>query len=309
MKQKPQDFGAIGAAPVLSSDKLERAGLRFSQWERLSPRQAYDGSTDARHVVAIHGSPGPVELSEYEPGGMNNGIARPGDIQIIPSGERAHCEWRQSLSFMKLEILPSKLEEVAAASGFGRSANLRLERRFLVQDPKLLQLSRWMLEELRSGGASGRLYWDSLSNLAAVHLLQHYTTSSQACLKPKPLTSAQVSRAIEFMHEHLEQDMTLEQLASAANVSLSHLVRLFKRHTGWTPHQYLIRLRVERAKLWIRCGQRSLKEIAAELGFSDQSHFTRMFKKYTGLTPMQYAVQSGWPHEPGAFPEKNRHSL
>ncbi|MEC0208322.1 AraC family transcriptional regulator [Paenibacillus ehimensis] len=225
MKQKPQDFGAIGAAPVLSSDKLERAGLRFSQWERLSPRQAYDGSTDARHVVAIHGSPGPVELSEYEPGGMNNGIARPGDIQIIPSGERAHCEWRQSLSFMKLEILPSKLEEVAAASGFGRSANLRLERRFLVQDPKLLQLSRWMLEELRSGGASGRLYWDSLSNLAAVHLLQHYTTSSQACLKPKPLTSAQVSRAIEFMHEHLEQDMTLEQLASAANVSLSHLVR------------------------------------------------------------------------------------
>ncbi|KPV60604.1 hypothetical protein QJ48_04640 [Paenibacillus sp. A3] len=59
--------------------------------------------------------------------------------------------------------------------------------------------------------------------------------------------------------------------------------------TGVTPHQYLIHLRIERSEQLIRCGNMSMKEIAAQVGFSDQAHFTKLFKRVTGLTPVKYA--------------------
>ncbi|MEJ8545048.1 helix-turn-helix domain-containing protein [Brevibacillus borstelensis] len=91
------------------------------------------------------------------------------------------------------------------------------------------------------------------------------------------------------MHAHLEQDLSLEDLAAVANASISHLVRQWKQQTGLPPHQYLLRLRVERAKMLIHCGSMSLKEIAHRLGFADQAHFTKKFKRMTGETPMQYS--------------------
>ncbi|OXS54785.1 hypothetical protein B1A99_25835 [Cohnella sp. CIP 111063] len=237
----------------------------------------------------IHGSADQVKLHAFEQADQQRGITRSGDVQIVPVQTKLFCQWEQSISFLKMEIVPTFLEEVADESGFGETGELMLERKFLVQDKKLLQLGEWMLEELYNGGASGKLYRDSLANMTAVHLLQHYTTSSEKCIKLSKLTNQQITLVIEYMQAHLEKDMSLEELAAAANVSISHLVRLFKKQTGLTPHQYLIQLRIEQAKTLIRCGRLGMKEIAVQVGFADQGHFTKLFKRTTGLTPVQYA--------------------
>lgn len=289
MHHKMKSFATIDSKPVISSDHLGWTSIKVSMWDRVSPNEAYDAALSSKHLVMIHGSADPVKLHAFEQADQQRGITRSGDVQIVPVQTKLFCQWEQTISFLKMEIVPTFLKEVAEESGFGETGELMLERKFLVQDKKLLQLGEWMLEELHNGGASGKLYRDSLANMTAVHLLQHYTTSSEKCIKLSKLTNQQITLVIEYMQAHLEKDMSLEELAAAANVSISHLVRLFKKQTGLTPHQYLIQLRVEQAKTLIRCGRLGMKEIAAQVGFSDQGHFTKLFKRTTGLTPVQYA--------------------
>lgn len=179
-----------------------------------------------------------------------------------------YCQWGSTLSFIKLEVNPTFLDRVADESGFGHADKRRLKQRLLIQDGKLLLLASWMLEELRNGGASGKLYSDSIATMTAVHLLRHYMASVNRNLKSSTSTNKQVSTVIEYMQMNLEKDISLQELAIVANISLSHVVRLFKKQTGMTPHQYLIHLRIERSKQFIRCGNMSMKDVAAQVGFS-----------------------------------------
>ncbi|OCT16500.1 hypothetical protein A8709_02745 [Paenibacillus pectinilyticus] len=257
----------------------------------MSPNQAYDSSLSTDHIITIHGSEEPVKLQAFHQFNTLNGFTRAGDIQVLPAGHKAHCQWSQTLSFLKIEIKPHVLDEVAEESGFTWSGHLNLEHKFLVQDFKLLQFSEWMLEEIRNEGSNGKLYRDSLTNMTIIHLLQHYTTGLEKRLPPGSTTNKQISVVIAYLQEHLERDVPLAELAAVAHLSPSHLIRLFKQATSLTPHQYLIQLRVEHAKVLIKCGKLRMKDIAAQTGFADQGHFTKLFKRVTGVTPVQYAAR------------------
>ncbi|WP_370589516.1 helix-turn-helix domain-containing protein [Tychonema sp. LEGE 07203] len=79
--------------------------------------------------------------------------------------------------------------------------------------------------------------------------------------------------------------MSLEAIANHIDISSYHFCRLFKQSTGFSPHQYVIQQRVERAKQLLLQGKMSLAEIAIACGFSHQSHLNRHFKRITGVTP------------------------
>lgn len=154
-------------------------------------------------------------------------------------------------------------------------------------DAKILQLSQWLLDEQNNGGAGGQLYIDSLLNLLALHLLRTYTTQFREVRSPNRLTQPQIVCTLEYMRIHLDQDISLEVLAQTVNVGLSHLHRLFKQANGMAPHQYLISLRVNRAKELLLTRRFSVNQVAAEVGFADQSHMHRHFKRAFGVTPKQ----------------------
>jgi AraC family transcriptional regulator len=73
-------------------------------------------------------------------------------------------------------------------------------------------------------------------------------------------------------------------------MSTFHFAREFKRATGTTPHQYVVKLRVERAKQLLSKSEMPLVDVGFKSGFSHQSHFTRLFRKVTGTTPQSYRL-------------------
>lgn len=85
----------------------------------------------------------------------------------------------------------------------------------------------------------------------------------------------------------------LHALLRAWPVSPDHGSRLFRRETGLSPQEYYQRRRVQRACAMLLDAQRSVTELAMELGFSDAAHFSRLFKKYSGLTPRDYRRKYG----------------
>ena len=98
-----------------------------------------------------------------------------------------------------------------------------------------------------------------------------------------------VRRAKDYLAAHVDEQVELETLAQAAGLSPFHLIRVFRKATGLTPHNWLVDRRVHLACDLLRAGM-SATQAAAQCGFSDQSHLTRVFKSQLGITPGRFRL-------------------
>lgn len=103
------------------------------------------------------------------------------------------------------------------------------------------------------------------------------------------LSSRALDRACSFIAENLCEHFTVDDLAREACLSRSHFARSFRISTGYSPMEYRVRSRIERAMQMLLQDDPPVCEIAALLGFFDQSHLTRTFRRLTGLTPTEFA--------------------
>jgi AraC family transcriptional regulator len=94
---------------------------------------------------------------------------------------------------------------------------------------------------------------------------------------------------IDYIYSHISTNMSLHELSSLIPTSVYNFCRLFRNTVGITPHQYMIRLRVEEAKRLLKERKLSIAEISLHLGFANQSHFTRTFSRNTGTPPGRYS--------------------
>jgi AraC-like DNA-binding protein len=131
-----------------------------------------------------------------------------------------------------------------------------------------------------------RLELESKMLFAFGEVAQHHTRVQLKNRNPKA-EHHKVRRAKEFLIENHRRVITLKELAGIAEFSPYHLLRAFRDTVGLTPHDFLIQIRVERAKRLLRLGN-AISDIAADTGFVDQAHFTRRFKAIVGVTPGQY---------------------
>lgn len=97
-----------------------------------------------------------------------------------------------------------------------------------------------------------------------------------------------ITQSIAYMKQHLHQPLQLDALARIANLSRSRYVELFKQQSGYAPIDYFIRLRMHRACQLLDTTDRSIKEVAAALGYEDPLYFSRVFRAVNDRTPTDY---------------------
>ncbi|EJL43988.1 helix-turn-helix domain-containing protein [Brevibacillus agri] len=107
-------------------------------------------------------------------------------------------------------------------------------------------------------------------------------------------SAAAIERSIEYVHEHYAEELTVQQLARQANLSVRQFTRLFKRATGKSPIGYLTAYRINRSKEELLSGGELLHTISRNSGFKDTHYFNRRFKQIVGLPPKQYARFRGY---------------
>lgn len=270
--------------PASSHSHSDRHSLTIFQSFNVAPQELAVESLP-NNLIVIHTTPQPVEVVERTDSLRFRGLAQPGNVNICAAGSMAVCRWSEVISFISLNVSSVLIEQVAEQTAQHSSSPYELINTSHTRDAKILQISQWLLDEQNNGGTGGKLYIDSLLNVLVVHLLRTYTSQFREARLPNRLTQQQIARAIDYMHAHLDQEISLEMLAQTVNISSSHLRRLFKQATGMAPHQYLINLRVNRAKELLLTGSFCVNEVAAEVGFADQSHLHRHFKRILGVTP------------------------
>ena len=96
---------------------------------------------------------------------------------------------------------------------------------------------------------------------------------------------------LSYVAQNLSTPISLEDLAARANLSPYHFCRVFKRETGYTPHQYLVIARVNAAKFFLKTTDLPNKAVAARCGFNSESGFCTVFKRLTGQTPRAYKLK------------------
>jgi AraC family transcriptional regulator len=142
---------------------------------------------------------------------------------------------------------------------------------------------------LRQQPAPDTLYAETLGLLATIELCRlNNAWKSEKTDVVGGLSRPQMQRLIEYMHARLDQDLSLTELAAITGLSQFHFARLFKTTTGTTPHQYVLALRIRRARDLLSETKKPVWEVAAASGFKGAVQFNRAFSKITGATPSEY---------------------
>ena len=256
-----------------------------------SPQSAFCLPASTHHWLICQNQRSPerflvqAEEREHDVGGLNRQ-----QMIYLPPGTKTQWDFSPAAGSTHL-LIPDKLllQTLSSERAFAaiqeqgpllgtfmpriaRFMNARGNPLSLMSNPSDMALSEFILE------ASEHLAHE----LSGLHGEGGTDSRSEENLSPGALQTLE-----DFMWDNIERNITLAELARLVHLSPFHFSRSFKARTQITPHQALLRIRVQKARALLPCAE-TLTEIAYRCGFSDQAHFTRVFKAQTGFTPKQF---------------------
>lgn len=206
----------------------------------------------------------------------------------------------------ELRVPPRGLLAIAAGGGFvgqlseGRFARVELARfvfrELTWSDPEFPEIvcatapAIWHLvcataEEYDvSGGVACR----ALVTALCVQMAERYATPTARPGQRLPLNKRQLEGLRALVGSELSGDLSVDRLANELGMSSSYFTKVFREVTGKTPHQWVIEIRLERARWLLKTSPSAISEVASTCGFSDQAHLTRLFKRRFGVTPGRF---------------------
>ncbi len=212
----------------------------------------------------------------------------PGAITIIPAGSTRRSFLREGrFRVLAIALSPEGLKRAAIQSDVATS-DPTPDPQSNVENARIFALASVMDDVLRRPGPTP-LLMDSfaahLGNLLLPQSSAKARTGNVYGLPPRALC-----RVVDFIAANLAHDLSLEMLAAETGLGDFAFLRAFKASTGETPHQFVLKARIERAKLLLATSDATLAMIALDLGFSSHSHFTATFRRVVGATPHAYRL-------------------
>lgn len=284
------------AAPRLYRSSTDVGWEGFVAQAFYEPRELDGWMAPARSDLALVLFDGGAMRIEqrYPHGPWKTYAIHHGELSLMPgTGMPYEVRWRGLSTaptrtfhvLMSPDLLARTADEVAGSTPGSRA----LVGRSAFRDPLLSQIGFALWRELEAPSPASNLYAQSAAQLLAVHLLRHYTAAGMAIKEPVGrLTPLHLRRVVDFVQAHLGQDLSLEVLAQQSGYSAYHFSRLFRQTTGESPHQFVVRQRIERARQLLEDPDVPLAHVALASGFASQSHLTEHFKRHFGMTPRVY---------------------
>jgi len=214
----------------------------------------------------------------------------PGQAVFCPRKEWHNIRWDERISVLSIRIPDSAIMEAARERLTERS--LEIVPKHVVTDDRLTHLLFALDAERARGYSAGKLFVDCIETALANILLTSFNTFAPRSIRGKGGMAPHVlRRVVEFMHANMDKQIGLKDLADCAGLSLSHFSFQFRASTNQSPHQYMLRLRVERSKELLTDSRLSVLDVGLEVGFRNQQHFATVFRNSVGVPPSVYRTQ------------------
>jgi AraC family transcriptional regulator len=271
---------------VLTEQEIYAGGLLVQH--AIQPPDTFDLPAFSHHLlfVELRGVSRVVyrfNQQEYD------GIMPTGHCILIPAAMPSFVHWESTDEGIFLIIDPQFLHKIALENDCFHANRLEIKPMLIGTDSQISALALQFHQERQNQALGGRMYSEALANLLSIHLLRHYcTTRPTLRTYARGLSKQRLQHTLDYIQAHLDEKLSLEEIAAELNLSIYYFCELFTQSMGIPPYKYVLQQRVERAKLLLKQSKKSLTEIAFECGFAHQSHLNRHFRKLTGVTPKQY---------------------
>jgi AraC family transcriptional regulator len=222
-----------------------------------------------------------VSIERADSARSGRGSFREGDVGLYPSGPGERIRWRGTARLVHIHVHPRLLAE--------RAGDMVLPRRFRFRDSRCVRLAR---ELAAMPGNPGSSLVDEMKNAVLDRLIDLGGTGRPSSTVELPSRSAAVlDQVTDYVSDHQGDTIRISQLAGLARMSEAHFSRCFRAAVGMSPHEYIIRARLERARYLLGRGERP-STVAFLCGFADQSHLTRTCQSAWGTTPGELRTQT-----------------
>jgi AraC family transcriptional regulator len=283
LNQKDAVKQILPRAPILSSRNTGWHGIHL-EYHRQPPHET-PYYCFPHHILSIGLR---YQAKEFKVNGRVHTDFVVGNVGICPASQSLKTQAYGNAEFILLSLEPSN---------FARSAyeTVDIDQVEIVQqvkghDPLIYQIGLALKTELESsGGVDSCLYAESMATALSVHLLRRYLARKQIFQDyTGGLPQYKLREAIAYINEHLDQSLHLAEIAAIVQISPHYFASLFKQSTGFAPHQYVTKCRIEKAKRLLKRQELTIVEICQQVGFQSQSHFTKVFRQHTLTTPKVY---------------------
>lgn len=270
---------ALGRAPDVEMGSIGE-GWSLCPWRQFIGSYSLPPLPDPMFIVHIAGKP---QVKTWERDSWSQSSSIPGCATIQPAGMPSGWLVDGELDAVTLSVSSDLLKGSSAEEQFSKM-------RFAFADPLGVALTRQILSELYAPNAEERApYVSAMVNALKAHILTGPPAHGNPTEIPvSDFSSYRLHKVMNAILANPEQDHSLDELATMAGVTPSHFCRVFKKATGISPHQYVMKARLDKAQQMLVQTDLTLAAISDAMGFTSQSHFSRAFRGYAGISPSDY---------------------
>jgi AraC family transcriptional regulator len=256
---------------------------------RITRRETFEyGFQERRHLLIAY------ERAERDDGetlieGLPKSTLREFNckLSLVPAGHRFYG-WQTPRVLTRVTYFYIDLQDRLFDPGSGIACPTITPRMFFF-DHAVWDTALKLKAEIGNSDPWSREYAEALSLVLMHEILRLERAPSVAATPLRGgLPVWQQKRIVEFIEEHLAEEISLAALAELADLSLHHFARTFTQSFGEPPHRYHMARRIDRARSLRQRPALSVTQIGAQIGFRETSSFTKAFRRFTGLTPTEY---------------------
>lgn len=261
----------------------------------------------ANHLVCVvHSGSGTVRLSREDFRTVAH--VRRGTFTVVPRGMAFDIDFSGRVECSQFIIPDELFKRCARECGLDDSVTL-LERASFA-DEALAQLALILAGDPADATVDEH-YLERCAVLICTYLARKHSSAAAVTGVSEAigLPAWQLRRIREYMTANMQDALSLADIAGVAGLSRHYLCTAFRHATGFTPHEYLTYIRVERAKGMLMSSRRPVSEISRSVGYGTASAFTATFRRVTGLTPREYRCRASGEIPPPSEQEEPAEAL
>jgi AraC-like DNA-binding protein len=281
----------LAAPPTALARSASMAPIGFSRLKSSGVDYLRAKDVPAEHAFALHVALEPTKIDLWIDGKHAISSApKPGEAFLFDLASNPVSEFHASFDVMRFYISRASIDELAYERGI--RGPIRLMPRLGMPDRTMHGLATALLDSVERANERSALFIDHIGLAFHAHLIEAYAGRTRPIDRKRGgLAAWQLRRAIQFMTDRLDGDPTIADLAQECGLSHAYFARAFRRSAGVTPHQWLMRRRIARARTLLLAGDMDLAAVAAMCGFVDQSHLSRVFARFEGDAPGRWRAR------------------
>jgi AraC family transcriptional regulator len=275
----------LDSPPELAGEPLRGETLLTNRWGHGALHGTLKGM--ASHVIVTYYG------RDHDMAWKTNGIrlaarTRSGTITLIPEGHDGRWDIEGPIEVSHVYLPDSRLQDAAEQLAGGK--RVELLGRVGFEDSSAARIMELLSREAATNDPASRLFVEQAMDLLCIQLIRGH--SSHASLEldtPRGgLADWQIRKVTRYMHEHLDEEIGLEELAALVSLSRFHFCTAFRKATGQTPYNWLVMQRIAEARRLLSIPDLPVTEIALAVGYQTPSAFTAAFRKLVGASPTEY---------------------